>query len=254
MFDKILNTCITVNIIMEFKNPVIRINELPGFLKNLLNKQPTIPTTHRIRADGGFLSVPVGTLSPTAVVYTRPMVLTNLSPAVGDETFVIAPQADDQELAAVVAVCRKYLMKYEIILTEFYFQSLKNAESRIEDLERQIENMTLRNRPLITQDNIFSFLEESEGPMLEQEGCEGPMLEEEGCDKRIGRPRVYTPEERRRIKNRSSLKSSKKKRILVALQRKGIRKGQAEQWFRNPGEMPDKFSQQKRQIIEMNNM
>ena len=148
---------------------------MPGFLKNLLNKQPTIPTTHRIRADGGFLAVPVGTLSPTAVVYTRPMVLTNLSPAVGDETFVIAPQADDQELAAVVAVCRKYLMKYEIILTEIYFQSLKKAES------------------------IFSFLEESEGPMLEQEGCEGPMLEEEGCDKRIGRPRVYTPEERRRI-------------------------------------------------------
>jgi hypothetical protein len=175
-------------------------------------------------------------------------------------------------------------MKYEIILTEIYFQSLKKAENRIEDLERQIENMTLRNRPKITQDNIFSFLEESEGIMLEEEELEGPMLEEEELEgimqeeeglegimqeeeglegimleeeeseKRIGRPRVYTPEERRRIKNRSSLKSSKKKRILVALQRKGIRKGQAEKWFRNPGEMPDKFSQQKRQIIEMNNM
>ena len=87
--------------------------------------------------------------------------------------------------------------------------------------------MTLGNRPQITQDNIFSFLEESEapmpeqagceGPMLEQEGCEGPMLEQEGCegplleqeevDKKIGRPGVFTPEKRRKIKNRSSLKS-----------------------------------------------
>ena len=118
MFDKILNTCITVNIIIEFKSPVFRITQLPGFLKNLLLAvHPTIPTTHLIRADGGFLSVPVGTISPTAAVYTRPMQLTNLQPAVGDKTFFIVPQADDQELAVIVAVCRKYLMVYEIVLT-----------------------------------------------------------------------------------------------------------------------------------------
>ena len=94
------------------------------------------------------------------------------------------------------------------------------------------------------------FLEESEAAMLEQEESEAPMLEQEESDKKIGPPRVYTPEERRKIKNRSSLKSTKK-RILVALQSKGIRKSQAEQWFRNLEEVADTFSEQKRKIIDM---